>query len=130
MLPAVLLGELLAGVALGAAWPRLTTPPGAQSQLLPTTAVLAPAVVPGAPGAVPPVLAPVPAAPVAPVAVAPVPVSAVAVAPVGAPVPVAVPVTAPVPGAAPAAALAPGVPAPVHAPDVPAARNPFFVLVR
>jgi hypothetical protein len=32
LLPAVLLGELLAGMALGAAWPRLTAAPPALAQ--------------------------------------------------------------------------------------------------
>ena len=107
MLPVVLLGELMAGVALGAAWPRLTTPPGAQSQLVPTTAVLAPVSVPAAVG---------------PAAV-PVPVVPAAVAPVAVPVTVSVPVTAP----APAVAVAPA-----HTPPgtEPAARNPFFVPLR
>lgn len=109
MLPAVLLGELLAGVALGAAWPRLTTPPGAQSQLVPTTAILAPVGVPAAPQAA------LPPAAVPPVAV-PVPVT------------VSVPVTAP----AAAGAVAPGaVPAPAHdAATGSGARNPFLVLTR
>lgn len=62
MLPTVLLGELLAGVALGAAWPHLTTPPGIASQQVPTTAVVAPVLVPQT-GVVPP------AVPVAPAAV-------------------------------------------------------------
>ncbi len=90
MLPAVLLGELMAGVALGAAWPRLTTPPGAQSQLVPTTAVLAPVAVPAA-------------APVAPVAV---PVPATASVPVTSSVTVSGAVPAPAhtpPGTGPAA---------------------------
>lgn len=66
MLPAVLLGELLAGVVLGAAWPRLTTPPGAHAQVMPTTAVRIPVTVPAvvAPARVvapPPAAVPVPA---------------------------------------------------------------------
>jgi hypothetical protein len=107
MLPMVLLGELMAGVALGAAWPRLTTPPGAHSQLVPTTAVLAPVAPPVAVG---------PAAAVAPRAAVPVPAT------------VAVPVTAPVTVPAPAPAAV----APAHTPPgtEPAARNPFFVLAR
>lgn len=60
MLPAVLLGELLAGMALGAAWPRLTAPPGAQSQLAPSTAVRAPAAFPVTVSAVLPAVASVP----------------------------------------------------------------------
>lgn len=101
MLPAVLLGELMAGVALGAAWPRLTAP-GASTQQVPLTAVVAPAGAPqaGLAGAVPPSVVSVPA--------------------------VSVPaVSVPAPAAA-------AVPPPVHTPPVtPAsARNPFAVLAR
>ncbi len=93
MLPVVLLGELMAGVALGAAWPRLTTPPGGQSQLVPASAVLAPVAVPAA-------------VPVAPLAV---PVRTTVSVPLTSPVtvPVAVPAPAHLPPATEPAARNP-----------------------
>ena len=59
-LPAILLAELLTGMALGAVWPQLTAPP-APSPLVTTTAVTVPVaepvpvvVLPTAPAFVPP----------------------------------------------------------------------------